>query len=74
VHGRDNASKHEVARFIQQLELEPVILHERSNGGRTLISKFQEESADIAFAVVLMTPDDVGGFQVIHHGPERGRT
>jgi predicted nucleotide-binding protein len=61
VHGRDDAAKHEVARFLQQLDLEPVILHERPNRGRTLITKFQEESADIHFAVVLMTPDDVGG-------------
>jgi predicted nucleotide-binding protein len=61
VHGRDSGPKHEVARFLEQLGLEPVILHERPNGGRTLISKFQEESADIHFAVVLMTPDDVGG-------------
>jgi predicted nucleotide-binding protein len=39
----------------------PIILHERPNKGRTLISKFQEESAEIHFAVVLMTPDDIGG-------------
>jgi predicted nucleotide-binding protein len=60
VHGRDNSAKYEVANFLRQLELEPIILHERPNGGRTLISKFQEESSDIHFAVVLMTPDDVG--------------
>lgn len=60
VHGRDAASKSEVARFLDKLGLEPVILHERPNAGRTLITKFQEESADIAFAVVLMTPDDQG--------------
>jgi predicted nucleotide-binding protein len=61
VHGRDNGAKHEVARFLERLGLEPVILHERPNSGRTLISKFREESADITFALVLMTPDDVGG-------------
>lgn len=61
VHGHNSGAKHEVARFLEQLELEVVILHERPNRGRTLISKFQEESADIEFAVVLMTPDDMGG-------------
>ncbi len=61
VHGRDDGAKHEVARFLEHLDLKPVILHERPNGGRTLISKFQEESAEIEFAVVIMTPDDVGG-------------
>lgn len=61
VHGRDNSTKHDVANFLSRLGVEPVILHERPNAGRTLIAKFQEESADIQFAVVLITPDDVGG-------------
>jgi predicted nucleotide-binding protein len=37
-----------------------VILHERPNKGRTIITKFREESVGIGFAVVLMTPDDLG--------------
>lgn len=61
VHGRNDGAKQEVARFLQQIGIEPVILHERPNAGRTLITKFQEESAGIPFAVVLMTPDDLGG-------------
>jgi hypothetical protein len=61
VHGRHDASKQEVARFLEQIGIEAVILHERPNAGRTIITKFQEESAGVSFAVVLMTPDDVGG-------------
>ncbi|MDT8840101.1 nucleotide-binding protein [Paraburkholderia fungorum] len=61
VHGRADGVKQDVARFLERIGIEPVILHERPNGGRTLITKFQEESADVAYAVVLMTPDDVGG-------------
>lgn len=61
VHGRNDGAKQEVARFLEQIGIEPVILHERPNAGRTLITKFQEESAGIPFAVVLMTPDDLGG-------------
>ncbi|WP_394841409.1 nucleotide-binding protein [Pendulispora brunnea] len=61
VHGRNDAVKYEVARFLEQIGIEAVILHERPNGGRTLITKFQEESAGIRFAVVVMTPDDRGG-------------
>jgi predicted nucleotide-binding protein len=60
VHGHDGAAREGVARFLEQIGLEPVILHERANKGRTLITKFREESADIGFAVVLMTPDDHG--------------
>jgi len=36
------------------------ILREQSNKGRTIIEKF-EDHADVAFAVVLLTPDDRGG-------------
>lgn len=61
VHGRDGAIKNEVARFLERLGLDVVILHERPNKGRTLITKFQEESSDVSFAIVLVTPDDMGG-------------
>lgn len=63
VHGRSEAIKHDVARFVERIGLEAVILHEQANGGRTLISKFQEVAAQVQFAVVLMTPDDVGGLR-----------
>lgn len=59
VHGHDEAAKQTIARFIEQLELTPVILHEQSNKGRTIIEKFEDHS-NVGFAVVLMTPDDVG--------------
>jgi predicted nucleotide-binding protein len=49
-----------LARFIERLGFEAVILHERPNKGRALITKFREEAAGVGFAVVLMTPDDVG--------------
>ena len=41
------------------MKLEPVILHEQPNEGRTIIEKF-EQHADVGFAVVLLTPDDMG--------------
>ncbi|HUX65997.1 MAG TPA: nucleotide-binding protein [Terriglobales bacterium] len=59
VHGNDEGAKHEVARFIEKLGLEVTILDERANRGRTLIEKF-EGNADAGFAVVLLTPDDIG--------------
>ena len=60
VHGRDDGSKSAVARFLENLELEPIILQEQPNQGRTIIEKF-EEYAQVRFAVVLCTPDDMGG-------------
>lgn len=60
VHGHDEAMKQYVARTLTQLKLEPVILHEQPNKGRTIIEKFEEEAADVGFAVVLLSPDDDG--------------
>ena len=59
VHGHDDGLKETVARFLAKLDLEPIILHEQPNRGRTIIEKFEEHS-DVAFAVVLFTADDVG--------------
>jgi predicted nucleotide-binding protein len=64
VHGHDNELKEMTARFLEKLELEPIILHEQPSAGRTIIEKFETYSDDVAFAVVLLTPDDVGGIAV----------
>jgi predicted nucleotide-binding protein len=59
VHGHDDGVKETVARFLTKLQLEPVVLHEQPNRARTIIEKFEDHS-DVAFAVALFTPDDVG--------------
>lgn len=59
VHGHDHGRLQTVARFLEKLKLAPVILHEQPNSGNTLIEKF-EINADVSYAVVLLTPDDVG--------------
>ena len=59
VHGSDDGTRETVARFIGKLGLKPVILREQPNSGRTIIEKFEDYS-NVGFAVVLMTPDDVG--------------
>jgi predicted nucleotide-binding protein len=61
VHGHDNEAKEGAARFLEKLRLQPIILHEQPNSGRTIIEKFETYSGDIAFAVVLLSPDDFGG-------------
>ena len=59
VHGHNHGTRDMAARFIEQLELEPIILQERSNQGLTVIEKF-EKHTQVGFAVVLFTPDDIG--------------
>lgn len=60
VHGQDEGAKHSVARFLELLGVTPVILHEQINHGMTVIEKFEDVAARAGFAVVLMTPDDLG--------------
>jgi len=60
VHGRNTEIKETVSRFLEKLGLEPIILHEQPNAGKTIIEKFLEY-ADVSFAIILMTPDDTGG-------------
>lgn len=60
VHGHDEVVRETVARFIQSLGLHPIILHEQTNQGRTIIEKL-EYYGDVGYAIVLLTPDDVGG-------------
>ena len=62
IHGRDNETKQTVARFLEGLELAPIILHEQANQGRTIIEKL-DDHAQVGFAVALLTPDDVGGLR-----------
>ena len=62
VHGRDDGTKAMVARVLEQLELEPIVLQEQPNQGRTIIEKF-EDYAQMGFAVILCTPDDVGALE-----------
>jgi len=59
VHGHDESAKNAVARLLERIGLEPIILHERPDRGRTIIEKFEEYS-DASYAVVLATADDEG--------------
>lgn len=61
VHGHDRAVKESTIRFVEKLGLTPVVLDESPNKGRTIIEKFEDLAADVVFAIVLFTPDDVGG-------------
>ena len=60
VHGHDEAVKQAVARTLEKLDLDPIILHELPDKGRTFIEKLEDET-DVGFAVVLRTADDLGG-------------
>lgn len=69
VHGHDEGARESVARFLEKIGFEAIILHEQANKGRTIIEKIEAYS-DVGFAVVLLTPDDYGGKE---GGPTRPR-
>ncbi|WFU07526.1 nucleotide-binding protein (plasmid) [Rhizobium sp. CB3171] len=59
VHGHDGEAREAVARFLEKIGFDPVILHEQANRSRTIIEKI-EANHDVSFAVILLTPDDEG--------------
>jgi predicted nucleotide-binding protein len=60
VHGHDEVMKLNVARFIEKLKFDAIILHEKANKGKTIIEKI-ENFSDTSYAIVLYSPCDVGG-------------
>lgn len=61
VHGRDDSARNATALFIRRLGFEEITLDEKPSAGKTIIEKFEKFAAGVAFAIVLLTPDDVGG-------------
>ena len=62
VHGRDEGAKDTVARLLETLGLRPIVLAEQPGQGQTIIEKF-EQHAHVAFAVIILTPDDTGSLK-----------
>lgn len=60
VHGHDDKIKFEVERFLEKLQLKPIILNEQASQGKTIIEKIEAET-DVGYAIVLYTPCDKGG-------------
>lgn len=60
VHGHNEEMKQAVARIIGMLDLEPIILHEQPNEGKTIIEKIEKHSQEVFFAIILLSPDDKG--------------
>jgi predicted nucleotide-binding protein len=59
VHGHDTELKNDVEIFLKGINLEPIVLHRQLDEGLTVIEKFEKHS-DVNFAIILLTPDDIG--------------
>lgn len=61
VHGHDVPLRNEVELFIRRAtDVQPIILNDQVNQGRTLLEKFENYANAASYAVVLLTGDDLG--------------
>jgi predicted nucleotide-binding protein len=65
VHGHDEAAVDQTEILIRRFGLTPIILRDAPSAGRTVIEKF-EAYAGVGAAIVLLTPDDLGGVDAAH--------
>ncbi|MEU3333016.1 TIR domain-containing protein [Glutamicibacter creatinolyticus] len=74
VHGHDDVAKTYVHHFLNQLTgNDAVILHEQGNSSQALIEKLEKAAEEIGYAVILLTPDDVGRAKTGKDLERRGR-
>lgn len=73
VHGRDNNAKQEVARHVESVGLEALILHDQASSGMTIIEKIKHYSDEADFALVLYTACDLGRGIHEKHVPPKNR-
>ena len=58
VSGSDNEMKQALTGALTRLSLVPLVMCEESSQGKKIVENFSRDYADIAFAVVLLSPDD----------------
>ncbi len=59
VHGRDEVSKTNLEILLKEMGLEPIVLHRQADEGQTVIEKFEKHGRDVAYAFILLTPDEI---------------
>jgi predicted nucleotide-binding protein len=72
VHGHDVELKNDVEIFLRNIQLEPIVLHRQLDEGLTVIEKFEKHS-DVNYAIILLTPDDVGFSNIELKKPDEER-
>ena len=72
-HGHDEKTITTVAKFVETLGLKVTVLDEQPKKGQTIIDKFEEHADEAGFAIVLLTPDDVGSSKATGKRKPRAR-
>src|SRR5271165_2621569 len=73
VHGHDEGALQAVARFLESIGLKAIVFREQPDQGCTIIEKFEACAREVGFAVVLLTPDDLGGTAIAAAQVSRAR-
>ena len=60
VYGHDTSARTEVDAMLRRWGLEPLILDQLPSQGNTIIEKLEHYQQGVEWAVVLLTPDDLG--------------
>lgn len=60
VHGQDTYRRNELKKFLIEIGITPIILHEQASRGDTVTEKFEFYSETADFAICLWTGDDQG--------------
>ncbi len=72
VHGHDHVFRDEVEQYLQKLGIQPIILSKARGSSRSLLDRFEALATQASFAVVLMSPDDLGASCRQYEHPQRG--
>lgn len=59
IHGHDEQTRDELAHFLNERGLAPIILNEQPSFGMTILEKI-ERNADADYAIAILSPDDAG--------------
>lgn len=72
VHGHDDQSKADLEIMLTEMGFEPVVLHREADEGQTIIEKF-EKHADVGYAFIILTPDEVAYLAAQESKPDAER-
>lgn len=61
VHGHDIQTRDELIAILKdEFNLEPIVLMDKPHQGKTMIEKFENNSLDVGYAFIILSPDDAG--------------
>lgn len=72
VHGRDEKVRESVELFLHRIGLRPIVLFREVSSGRVIIEKFEHYADRVGYAVILLTPEDVGYLKPDYNGGTKG--